>query len=133
MVKILMLTFSGSEKHIIDKIITALADEQAMEHIYVPAEPELTFQRLKILPRRRQIFLDGNEVEVTTREFDVLYYLARHGGQVFTIRQLYEGITREEYIDTYHSLESIIYRLRKKLGKDVIVNVRGYGYKFNWK
>lgn len=129
----MVLTFSSSEEHILDKITMALADEQTLEHVHVLEEPALIFQGLEIRPRQRQIFLNDEEVKITTREFDVLYYLARHSDQVFTIRQIYEAITCEEYYDTYHSLESIIYRLRKKLGKDVIVNVRGYGYKFNWK
>ena len=72
----MVLTFSSSEEHILDKITMALADEQTLEHVHVLEEPALIFQGLEIRPRQRQIFLNDEEVKITTREFDVLYYLA---------------------------------------------------------
>ena len=129
-----MLTFSESEEHIMDKVMAVLSDEQDMEQVSVPDSPILTFRDLKILPRRRQVYMSSQEVSLTTREFDVLYHLARYAGQVLTARQIYEAVSSENAVGCdYHSIESSIYSIRKKLVHDVILTVRGYGYKFNWK
>lgn len=128
----MVLTLSDSEEHIMDKVMAVLAEEQTIEHIYIPAEPALTFPSLEIYPQRRQIVLNGKEIELTTREFDVLYYLAWYAGQVLTARQIYEAVSSECAVGCdYHSIESSIYSIRRKLGRDVILTVRGYGYKFN--
>lgn len=128
----MVLALSDSEEHIMDKVMAVLAEEQTIEHIYIPAEPALTFPSLEIYPQRRQIVLNGKEIELTTREFDVLYYLAWYAGQVLTARQIYEAVSSECAVGCdYHSIESSIYSIRRKLGRDVILTVRGYGYKFN--
>ena len=57
---------------------------------------------------------------MTTKELDLLIFLASHNGQVFTIRQIYEGITDEPFVETYKSLESCLYRLRKKIGASAV-------------
>lgn len=117
-----------------NKVMAILSDEQDMEQVSVPDSPILTFQELKILPRRRQVYINNQEVSLTTREFDVLYYMARYAGQVLTARQIYEVVSGESAAGCdYHCIESSIYSIRKKLGRDVILTVRGYGYKFNWK
>lgn len=129
--KILILTFSGTEEPIMDKVMAVLSEEQTIERVYIPAEPALTFPSLEICPQRRQILLNGKEIELTTREFDVLYYLARYAGQVLTAGQIYEAVSGESAVCDYHSVESSIYSIRRKLGRNVILTVRGYGYKFN--
>ena len=132
--KVVVLILSDPEEHIMDKIMAVLSDEQEMEQVSVPDPPILTFRDLKILPRRRQVYINNQEASLTTREFDVLYYLAQHAGQVLTARQIYEAVSSESAVGCdYHSVESSIYSIRKKLGRDVILTVRGYGYKFNWK
>lgn len=115
-----------------DKVMAVLSDEQEIEQVSAPDSPILTFQELKILPRRRQVYMDNQEVSLTTREFDVLYHLARYAGQVLTARQIYGVVSGESAVGCdYHSIESCIYSIRKKLVHDVILTVRGYGYKFN--
>ena len=127
----MVLTLSDSEEHIMDKVMAVLSEEQTIERVHIPAEPTLTFPNLEIRPQRRQILLSGKEIELTTREFDVLYYLAWYAGQVLTAGQIYEAVSGESAICDYHSVESSIYSIRRKLGSDVILTVRGYGYKLN--
>ena len=129
--KVMVLTLSDSEEHIMDKVMAVLSEEQTIERVHISAEPTLTFPSLEIRPQRRQIVLNGKEIELTTREFDVLYYLARYAGQVLTPRQIYEAVSGESAVCDYHSVESSIYSIRRKLGRDVILTVRGYGYKLN--
>ena len=99
------------------------------------AEKPLTHGDLSINPQTRQVALAGQQITLTSREFDLLWLLMRHPRQVFTREQLLErvwGIT--EYIDpgtvTVH-----LRRLREKIEQDAsqptrLVTVWGVGYKF---
>lgn len=53
--------------------------------------------------------------------------------QILTVRQIYKAVTGEKSVEDYHSIESSIYSIRKRLGHDVIETFRGYGYKFSKK
>ncbi|HEX6034268.1 MAG TPA: response regulator transcription factor [Anaerolineales bacterium] len=101
------------------------------------AEPErnLSFEELSIDPRSRVVTLKGLPIELTVKEFDMLYLLARHPKQVFTREQLLERVWGgAQYIDpgtvTVH-----VRRLREKIEADPshpahLVTVWGVGYKF---
>jgi DNA-binding response OmpR family regulator len=99
------------------------------------ANKPLTYGDLSIDPQTRLITLSGQEIALTSREFDLLWLLAQHPRQVFSRGQLLErvwGVT--EYIDpgtvTVH-----LRRLREKIEKDAshptrLVTIWGVGYKF---
>ncbi len=109
-----------------------LSNGQIIQQFHITDAPDLIFGSLTISPSRRMVFLDGKEVSLTTREFDILYFMASHPGQVFTMKQLYESTIHEPYYETFHTVSSAIYRIRKKIGTDSIKNIHGYGYKFDW-
>lgn len=128
----MILTFSDKEECIIEKIIATLTNDGFLQSVdNIPIENNLCFGSLKIAPLQRKVILNDVEVPLTTREFDVLFFMASHPGQVFTMKQLYESTIHEPYYETFHTVSSAIYRIRKKIGADYIVNVHGYGYKFN--
>ena len=91
--------------------------------------------RLRIDPARREVTAGGEEVHLTSREFDLLLYLAQHPGRPFTRAQLLEqiwGITYEGYGRT---IDSHVQRLRAKIEADagapeLVRTVWGVGYKF---
>lgn len=89
---------------------------------------------LVILPQCRKVLAAGEPLELTRKEFDLLYFLAKRPGQVFSRGQLYENVWDESYDHTGDgTVKAHIKTLRKKLsvlGHDVIVNVRGVGYRF---
>ncbi len=95
----------------------------------------LSFDDLVINPITRQITLQGEEISLTAKEFDLIYHLARHPRQVFTRDHLLENIWGlSDYIDpgtvTVH-----IRRLREKIEPNPaqprhLVTVWGVGYKF---
>lgn len=101
------------------------------------AEPErdLSFEEIQISPRTRTVILNQQAVDLTAKEFDLLYLLARHPKQVFTREQLLERVWGgAEYIDpgtvTVH-----VRRLREKIESDPsspkhMITVWGVGYKF---
>lgn len=98
-------------------------------------EPPLEFDGLQIDPGGRRVSLDGERVELTQREFELLLFLARHAGQAFTRDQLMEQVWQYSfYIDT-STVTVHIRRLRAKLERDpahprFIETVWGMGYRF---
>ena len=127
----MILSFSESEEYMIQKILEVLGNKQGIDCIYTTDDSILFFEDMQILHNQRKVISKGIEIELTTREFDILYTLARYHNQVLTVQQIYKAVTGEESVEDYHSIESSIYSIRKKLGHDVIETVRGYGYKFS--
>ena len=87
---------------------------------------------LEIDPVKFKVRLAGEKLELTTNEFHVLHYLARHVGWVFTRYQIVNAVRGEDYVVTERASDVQIAGLRKKLGKyaDYIETVRGIGYRF---
>jgi DNA-binding response OmpR family regulator len=82
---------------------------------------------LTIETARRRVMIDGNVVNLSQREYDLLWRLASNPGQVLTRRQLASGSESEHDVDS-NAIDVHIYSLRKKLGNDLIGTVRGVGY-----
>ena len=99
------------------------------------SERALSFESISIDPRTRVVTVKESIVDLTAKEFDMLYLLARHPKQVFTRDQLLERVWGgAEYIDpgtvTVH-----VRRLREKIETDPskpkhLLTVWGVGYKF---
>ena len=87
---------------------------------------------LEIHPGRRSVLADGQPVDLTYTEFQVLYILARRPGWVFTRGQIVDAVRGDDYPVTDRSVDVQIVGLRKKLGAhgDYIETVRGVGYRF---
>ena len=78
----------------------------------------------------------GKSVYLTAKQFDLLYFLYSHKGQVFTKEQLYEKVWGYEDIADGKNLTSFIRKLRIKIEPDpsnpqYIMTVWGVGYKFS--
>ncbi len=124
----IIVTFSDPEEQVVEKIKAVLAEDQEIECISITNGKEMTFGDVEIRTKQRKVLFKGKEVELTAREFDVLYTLAYYHDQVLTTRQIYKAITGEDVVSDYHGIESSIYSIRKKLGHSIIQNIRGYGY-----
>jgi DNA-binding response OmpR family regulator len=90
---------------------------------------------LIIDPARRQVSLDGEEVHLTSKEFDLLLHFARHPGRVYTRAQLLDLVWGYGHEGYEHTVNSHINRLRAKIEKRpaeprFILTVWGVGYKF---
>jgi DNA-binding response OmpR family regulator len=78
----------------------------------------------------REVRVDGTEVQLTQREFDLLEFLLRHPGQVISRDQLLESVWGFISPGETRTVEVHVAQLRKKLGRpDLIRTVRGVGYK----
>lgn len=103
-------------------------------------EPEdvplsLQVHDITIHPERRAVIVGDDSVELTYTEFQVLYFLARRPGWVFTRSQIVDAVRGDDYPVTDRSVDVQIVGLRKKLGDGgkYIETVRGVGYRFKEK
>ena len=80
----------------------------------------------------REVTVDGNAVELTAREFDLLAFLMHAPGRVFTREQIYEGVWGFSYLGESKVIDFFVSALRRKLDTDpessTIRTVRGVGY-----
>lgn len=118
-----------------------LAQAQSLMQLYVEGNPvesrcyTLAFgMDLIIDPMCRQATLKGEPLNLTRKEFDLLFCLARHAGQVLNREQLYNHVWDSELDESGDgTVKAHIGTLRKKLisaGTDCVKNVWGVGYKF---
>ncbi|MCX6848607.1 MAG: winged helix-turn-helix domain-containing protein, partial [Verrucomicrobia bacterium] len=92
------------------------------------ATPSLMMGDVKIDTIGRKVMLSDKEVVLTSREYDVLEYLALHRGQFVTRTTLYEHLYDESGDTLSNLMDVLIYNLRTKLGRDLITTRRGHGY-----
>jgi two-component system, OmpR family, response regulator ResD len=98
-------------------------------------EPPLCFDGLVVDPAGRRVQVDGQEVALTQREFELLVFLARHPGQAFTRNQLMDHVWRYSFYTDTSTVTVHIRRLRTKLEATperprFIETVWGVGYRF---
>lgn len=89
----------------------------------------------KINPVCREIIAEGKRIDLTKKEFDIVYYLALNANKAVTFKELYEGVWKKEYLCDDKNIMAHIHRIRKKLEKDpknpeYIQSVYGVGYCF---
>ncbi|NQV26312.1 MAG: response regulator transcription factor, partial [Rhodopirellula sp.] len=90
---------------------------------------------LIISPENRSVTRSGDEVELTSTEFDLLYYLASNPGQVFSRDQLLLSVWNYSHVGDSSTVTVHVRRLRSKIEQDptrprYIKTVWGVGYKF---
>jgi two-component system response regulator MprA len=87
---------------------------------------------LELNPRSRQVFRNGDLIELTAKEFDLLELFLRHPGQVLTREMIYEHVWDYDFGGESNIIEVYVRYLRTKLeagGKSrLIQTVRGVGY-----
>ena len=149
-VPIIMLTAKGEEAD----VVTGL-ELGADDYVTKPFSPRILIARVRavirrkkkeetddmsviqvhdivINPHKREILANGKPVDLTFTEFQVLYYLAKRPGWVFTRTQIVDAVRGDDYPVTDRSVDVQIVGLRKKLGScgRYIETVRGVGYRF---
>ena len=98
-------------------------------------EERVEYRSLVIDVMRRSVFIDGQAVDLTAREFDLLLHFARHPGRVFNRGQLLDQVWGYSHTGYEHTVNSHINRLRKKIDcgaeqTQYIETVWGVGYRF---
>ncbi len=98
-------------------------------------QKELFFAELAINNKARRVLLDGSVIELTAREFDLLFYLAQNQQQVYSRSELLDAVWGYAHDGYEHTVNTHINRLRKKLKRlddkpNFIQTVWAVGYKF---
>ena len=109
----------------------AASDERARSSGGTVAVNDLVIDRVA-----RQVYLDGVELALRPKEFDVLDLLARHAGAVVTREQLIDNVWDENWWGSTKTLDVHINNIRRKLGEKPgeasrIVTIRGIGYRLD--
>lgn len=96
----------------------------------------LVFKELKMDRANRMVTINNLQVDLTGKEFDLLFFLASNKGKIFTKKQIYTQVWEEDYAFDDSNIMSFISKLRKKIEPDpehpfYILTVRGVGYRFN--
>lgn len=88
--------------------------------------------RVRLDTGARQAWVDGEEIDLTTVEFDVLATLVRHRGLVLSREQILDRVWGGEYFGETRVVDVHVGHIRTKLGDDsLIATVRGVGYRFD--
>lgn len=100
-----------------------------------PNESPVSFGRLTLDPRSRTVNVEEDDVTLTAKEFDLLWFLVRHPRQVFSRQQLLDNVWGYEFYGDESTVTVHVRRLREKIEVDpsnplYIQTVWGIGYKF---
>lgn len=93
------------------------------------ANPVLTAGALALDPRTKAVTVSGLPVDLTPLEYRCLHHLMQHRDRHVTQLELTEQLYAQDFERESNSVEVLIGRLRRKLGKDLIETRRGYGYR----
>ncbi len=86
---------------------------------------------LRIDPAAREVTQDGERVELTYKEFELLRLLAAHRGVAFSRDDILQTVWGYDYTGETRTVDMHVKTLRQKLGDDIVSTVRGVGYKMN--
>ncbi len=93
-------------------------------------EQQMGTERLLVDRSKRRVTLDGQEVELTAKEFELLAVLAEDPGRAVTRQELFSRVWDPVWVGSGKSLDVHVATLRKKLGEgSLIETVRGVGYR----
>lgn len=90
----------------------------------------------QILILQIKVLRNNIEIILTPKEFDILYFLAKNKGEVFTKEQIYQAVWEEDFLLSDNNIMAFIRKLRKKIepqpdSPEYIITILGIGYKFN--
>lgn len=100
-------------------------------------QPLLSYNGLVINPDNYSVQMNGNEIQLSAKEFHILTLLAKSPNRVYTTEQIFEHVWGEESSGDFRTVMVHISNLRKKIETDpanphFILTVRGIGYKFHY-
>ena len=95
-------------------------------------ETALKAGKISLYLERHEVYLDGEKIELTLKEFELLKLLIQNRGKVLTRDYLLDKVWGYEFFGETRTVDVHIRYLRKKLGENSsIETIRGVGYKLN--
>lgn len=121
-----------SNRELIARVKANLRRQQVPEDT-VQTTQDIVIDNLTIHPDAYAVSRDGEQVDLTHREYELLYYLARHIGQVMTREHLLETVWGYDYFGDVRTVDVTVRRLREKIEENPsnptwIITRRGVGY-----
>lgn len=113
------------------KILLAKANA-LLRRISVTPKDTISAGKITISPAAHKVFLDGTEITLTHKEYELLYFFVSNPGQVFSREQLLNRIWGYDFEGNTRTVDTHIKTLRQKLGsegKSIVTLIRS-GYKF---
>ena len=131
----------GFEMGVDDYVVKPFSPKEVMarlnviitrNHKPVKDENSVEFGGLKINIMARDDFVDGTKVEMTPKEYDLLFYLVRNKNIGMTREKILSEVWGYDFYGDDRTVDTHIKMLRNSLGnyRDYIVTLRGFGYKF---
>ncbi len=118
-----------SPRELVARIKAALRRMQLLSQ--EEGEGKLNFRHVQIDLDARRVFVEGQEVDLTTTEFELLKALAQNAGRVMSRERLLEKVWETDYYGDLRVVDVHIGHIRQKLGRsELIATVRGVGYRF---
>lgn len=124
-----------SPKELMARIQVIISRHQSQNLTAVPANKSIVINGLKIDLPGRNVFIDGQCIELTAKEYDLLLYFIENKGIALTRAKILDGVWGYDYYGDDRTVDWQIKFLRNKLGnyRHYIVTLRGVGYKFEVK
>lgn len=114
--RVLVIEFNEQDTSVFDEVIGVLKRHSDFEHLRLSNETVISLPGLEIYPDRRKVYRDNSEINLTTKEYDLLCFLVANKGRVLTYEQIYERIWDEVCIGgESNAVGCHIHNLRKKL------------------
>lgn len=122
-----------SNRELIARVKANLRRQQQVAEDTVPTKKDIEIGNLAIHPDAYSVSRNGEHIDLTHREFELFYYLARHIGQVMTREHLLETVWGYDYFGDVRTVDVTVRRLREKIEEDPsnpvwIITRRGVGY-----
>lgn len=95
-------------------------------------EPDITFRELRVDRNEKVCYQQGNQVQLTRTEFDLILFFLTHRNRIYSREEIISEVWGEDVVVTHRTIDTNITRLRKKLGEygNNIVTRQGFGYGF---
>lgn len=109
--------------------ITRISDETANQSDY---ESDVTFHALRIDRNRKICTLDGEQLNLTKTEFELLLFFLTNRNRIFSREEIIQKVWPDDVVVTTRTIDTNITRLRKKIGRygNYIITRLGFGYGF---
>ncbi|GGH72661.1 DNA-binding response regulator [Compostibacillus humi] len=123
------LTKPFSPRELVARVKRLFQRTEAAKTVVTAGENKIKAGDLLIYKEDRRVFWQGKEVDVTTKEFDMLLYLAEHENRAFSREELLMTIWGDDYYGSDRAVDDLVKRIRKKIPDIPLETVWGYGYR----
>lgn len=125
-----------SPREVVARVKAHLRRQRLYENKEKDGNRELNFPGLKIDPLSRKVYVNESLITLSTKEFELLYILAKERKRTFSLDELFQLIWNGDSLGDTRTVMVHISNLRKKIESDpanprYIITIRGKGYKFN--